>query len=135
MNKQDFENLASIRLTEVRLLLDNHQYSGAYYLSGYVVECALKACIAKRTQQYDFPDKKTVEDSHTHDLTKLIKVAGLDSELQSKLSDPNFQAKWLVVGQWSEKTRYAIHSEQSAIDIYAAINDNHGILQWLQQHW
>ncbi|MEL0589524.1 MAG: hypothetical protein U1V55_07060 [Planktothrix rubescens PR222] len=37
------------------MLLDNHQYSGAYYLSGYVIECALKACIAKKTQQLPIP--------------------------------------------------------------------------------
>ena len=30
----------------------------AYYLCGYAVDGRLKACIAKQTRRYDFPDKK-----------------------------------------------------------------------------
>ena len=44
---------------------------GAYYLAGYAIECALKACIAKATRRYDFPDRKKVDASHTHDLREL----------------------------------------------------------------
>ena len=54
MNRQDLQNLALTRLEEVEVLLNNHKYSGAYYLSGYVIECALKACIAKQTQEFDY---------------------------------------------------------------------------------
>ena len=136
MNRQDLQNLALIRLREAEVLLNNNQYSGAYYLSGYVVECALKACIAKRTQQYDFPEKKIVDDSYTHDLTKLVRSAGLEINLQFRRSDPDFDPKWSVIKDWSEKSRYKEHSEQKARDIYSAITDpNHGVLQWLQQHW
>lgn len=60
-----------MRLKKVEVLLNNRQYSGAYYLSGYVVECALKACIARQTRKFDFPDKKTVVGSYTHDLKQL----------------------------------------------------------------
>ena len=75
MNRGDLKNLALTRLKEVEVLLTNRQYSGAYYLSGYVIECALKACIAKQTHEFEFPDKKTVMDSYTHDLEKLVKIA------------------------------------------------------------
>ncbi len=136
MNRQDLQNLALTRLEEVEVLLNNHKYSGAYYLSGYVIECALKACIAKQTQEFDFPDKKTVMDSYTHDLEKLVKVAKLDKELKSLLDDPNFSLGWLEVRDWSEESRYQIHSQQKALDIYLAITDpTHGVLQWLQQHY
>lgn len=137
MNRQNLQDLAMIRLTEAKVLLDNAHYSGAYYLSGYVIECALKACIAKRTQQYDFPDKKTVMDSYTHNLEKLVETAGLKIELNSiQNSDPNFSSRWLVVKDWSEESRYKQHNQQKAQDIYLAITDpNHGVLQWLQQHW
>ena len=136
MNRQDLQNLALTRLEEVEVLLNNHKYSGAYYLSGYVIECALKACIAKQTQEFDFPDKKTVMDSYTHDLEKLVKVAKLDKELRSLLDDPNFSLGWLEVRDWSEESRYQIHSQQKALDIYLAITDpTHGVLQWLQQHY
>ena len=133
MNRLDLQNLALARLEEVEVLLNNHKYSGAYYLSGYVIECALKACIAKQTQEFDFPDKKTVMDSYTHDLEKLVKVAKLDKELRSLLDDPNFSLRWLEVRDWSEESRYQTHSQQKALDIYLAITDpTHGVLQWLQ---
>lgn len=79
-----------MRLKEVEVLLNNRQYSGAYYLSGYVVECALKACIARQTRKFDFPDKKTVLDSYTHDLQKLVKIAKLEHDLLFRLTNPNF---------------------------------------------
>ncbi|MCC3420035.1 MAG: HEPN domain-containing protein [Microcoleus sp. PH2017_07_MST_O_A] len=136
MNRRDLQNIALIRLKEVEVLLENRQYSGAYYLSGYVVECALKACIAKQTRKFDFPDKKTVFDSYTHDLEKLVKVAKLDSELKTLLKDVEFLTAWVVLKDWSEESRYQKHDRQKALDIYSAITDsNHGILQWVQQHW
>jgi len=70
MNRNDFQRLAELRLKEARVLLAAELPDGAYYLSGYAVECALKACIAKRTREHDFPEKKLVIDSHTHDLGK-----------------------------------------------------------------
>lgn len=136
MNRQDLQNLALTRLEEVEVLLNNHKYSGAYYLSSYVIECALKACIAKQTQEFEFPDKKTVMDSYTHDLEKLVKVAKLDKELKSLLNDANFSLRWLEVRDWSEESRYKTHNRQKALDIYSAITDpTHGVLQWLQQHY
>ncbi len=136
MNRRDLKNLALTRLKEVEVLLNNRQYSGAYYLSGYVIECALKACIAKQTQRFDFPDKKTVMESYTHDLEKLVKVAKLDTQLKSLLNDPEFSLRWSMVKDWSEESRYQKHNRQEALDIYSAITDpNHGVLQWLQQHW
>jgi hypothetical protein len=136
LNRQDFQNLASIRLQEAGILLQNGHYSGAYYLSGYVIECALKACIAKYTKEFDFPDKKFVQGSHTHVLTELVELAGLKLHLKELDSDPDFKPKWSATKDWSEQSRYKIHTEQQAKDIYLAITDpTHGVLQWLQQHW
>ncbi|MCT7984221.1 HEPN domain-containing protein [Laspinema sp. A4] len=130
------KTIALMRLKEVEVLINNRQYSGAYYLSGYVIECALKACIARKTQKFDFPDKKTVLDSYTHDLEKLVKVAQLENELKFHLKNPDFNSRWLSVIQWNEESRYQKHSKQKTIDIYQSIKDpTHGVLQWLQQHW
>jgi hypothetical protein len=55
----------------------------------------LKACIAKRTQQYDFPDKKLVIDSHTHDLGKLLDLAGLSDLLKRDVAnDEELKLDW-----------------------------------------
>jgi HEPN domain-containing protein len=133
LNRQDFQELALIRLQEAKVLLDNHQYSGAYYLSGYVIECALKACIAKKTQQFDFPDLKSVRKIYTHDLKELAQLAGYDilEQLES-----TYKAQWSIIKVWSEESRYKKHNQKEAHDIYLAITDpSHGVLQWLQQHW
>jgi hypothetical protein len=47
MNRNDLQNLSRLREKEAKVLLDNGCFAGAYYLLGYAVECALKACIAK----------------------------------------------------------------------------------------
>jgi len=49
MNRNDFQQLADVRIDEAVVLLDQGKYDGAYYLAGYAVECSLKACIAKLT--------------------------------------------------------------------------------------
>jgi hypothetical protein len=67
MDRKDLRALSRVRLSEARALLKAELPDGAYYLAGYAVECALKACIAKETQRYEFPDKKRVNSSHTHD--------------------------------------------------------------------
>ena len=46
MNRADFQRLADVRIDEAGVLLAAGRWSGAYYLAGYAVECALKACIA-----------------------------------------------------------------------------------------
>ncbi len=39
----DFQSFSRIRVNEAKALLHLKHYSGAYYLAGYAVECALKA--------------------------------------------------------------------------------------------
>jgi hypothetical protein len=46
VNRSDFQELAELHLQHARALLDAQLYSGAYYMCGYVVECALKAVFA-----------------------------------------------------------------------------------------
>ncbi|MDY6786029.1 MAG: HEPN domain-containing protein [Cyanobacteriota bacterium] len=137
MNRNKLQTLARLRLAEAKVLLDRSQYSGAYYLSGYVVECALKACIAKETKEFDFPDLRTVRDSYIHDLEKLVKTSELKVELDRKAdNDPDFAYNWSIAIQWSEASRYEIYDEEKAKAMYEAIADvNHGVLQWIEQYW
>jgi HEPN domain-containing protein len=58
MDRKDFRALSRVWLSEATALLNAGLPDGAYYLAGYAVECALKACIAKETQRYEFPEKK-----------------------------------------------------------------------------
>jgi len=110
---------------------------GAYYLAGYAVECALKACIAKETQRYEFPEKRRVNASHTHDLGELVKVAELQDELQAAAkADPLFRKYWNDVREWSELSRYVEHSQESARDLIEAVGDRrHGVIKWVKHYW
>jgi hypothetical protein len=44
--RETMRKLAMARLAEARILLDAGEFSGAYYLAGYAIECAIKARIA-----------------------------------------------------------------------------------------
>lgn len=106
MNRADFHKLAEIRIKEARVLLDRKCYAGAYYFAGYAVECALKACIARKTQAYDFPpqDAKTF---YTHDLDVLFSKADLRSSREAReQSVTKFKLNWAVVKDWKSVTRY-----------------------------
>ena len=137
MNRDDFRQIAKIRLKEAKTLLGNGNYDGAYYLCGYVVECGLKACIAKKTKRYDFPDKKTVEDSYKHRIEDLIGVAGLKIDLQNELNrNRQFAVNWAVVKDWNEASRYERQNNKKAHDLYSAIaSRQNGVLKWIRQYW
>jgi hypothetical protein len=106
-------------------------------LAGYAVECALKACIAKGTQRYDFADKQKVIDSYNHDPHKLAKVAGLESAAQHRAdADPDFRKNWARVREWSEQSRYTRHARENAEGLVEAISDRrHGVISWIKLYW
>ena len=137
MNRDDFKGLATTRLRESRVLLDKGEYSGAYYLAGYVVECGLKACIAKQTRRHDFPDRDLANKSWSHSLKELVGVAKLTPALNAERnSDPLFDANWGVVKDWKSEARYDIRSRTQAEGLIKAISDRrHGVLKWIRQHW
>lgn len=137
MNRNEFRALARIRVREARTLLVNRHYEGAYYLSGYAIECALKACIAGQTRRYDFPDRKTVNESYSHDLEQLVRVAGLQSALREEFQqDRALEVNWSIVKDWSEESRYERRGRKEVEDLYEAIvNRTHGVLRWVRQHW
>jgi HEPN domain-containing protein len=65
VKRKDLQALANARLRDAEILLKNRRFDGAYYLAGYAVECAIKACVAKKTQRYDFPDKDLAIQVHS----------------------------------------------------------------------
>jgi HEPN domain-containing protein len=138
VNRRAFQTLTRDRLADVRALLRSHRYPAAYYIAGYAVECALKACIAKHTKQHDFPERKLVNDSYTHDLMKLVDVARLaDTLTAAHRTDKTFALNWDVVRDWSEGDRYNLGiSKEDARELYRAITRRRtGIMTWLRNYW
>ena len=98
MKRKDLQELAALRMKEARLLLKANCPDGAYYVAGYAAECALKACIAKRTVRFEFPDLNTAKESWKHDLIALTKTAGLHEELTGAIDRyPELNLNWQIV--------------------------------------
>lgn len=137
MNRSDFQQLADDRIRDAKALLSAKRWSGAYYLAGYSIECALKACIAKLTKKYDFPDKKFVQSCHTHEIERLVDLANLK---EARDTDTNTNEKlgtnWLKVKDWNESARYQQKSEAEARELYRAVsNPKNGVMQWIKSRW
>ena len=103
----------------------------------------MKACIAKRTQQHDFPNKKLVNDSHTHDLGKLLDLAGLSDLLKNDVaSNVELKLDWETVRDWSEQSRYELFIGdqrgglvEAELLIDAVESEKGGVLRWIKQSW
>jgi HEPN domain-containing protein len=137
MNRIGFQEIAELRLLESKLLLDAGFPEGAYYLAGYAVECALKACIAKRTREHDFPEKSFVNESYTHNLKDLLRLALLKNELDVAIqANSVMDDNWTVIQSWSEASRYQRKTNQEAEALLRAIEDQSGgLLPWVRQRW
>jgi hypothetical protein len=60
------QQLAMLRLEEAKLLTREGQFSRAYYVAGYAIECALKALIAAQFRENEIPDRSLVVSVYTH---------------------------------------------------------------------
>ena len=139
MNRNDLQQLANDRALDAEALLNTGRWSGAYYVCGYAVECALKSCIARQTNQHDFPDKTVAEKSYSHDLIKLLDVAGLKLQLQldtTPAANPALGVNWQYVKDWNERARYQQKTEAQARRLYQAVTDTaNGVLPWIKSRW
>lgn len=132
----DFQALAELRAKETGVLAKNGNEEGAYYLGGLAIECALKACIAKKIKRHDFPlAAKDAGRVYTHDLTELLKLAELKTHLDKAMERNRILAEnWSVVQDWSVDSRYE-KSGLKGTDMDAAVNSADGVLQWIRQRW
>ena len=138
MHRNDLRRLSRIRIREARLLLRSGAVQGAYYLGGYAVECALKACIARQFQLHELPDKALVNEVYTHDLDKLLGLAGLRPMLKREAAThPLLQTNWDVVKDWKETARYnPTITAKEARDLYSACTARRfGVMAWLRNQW
>ena len=137
MNRADLQHLAEERAREAGTLLNAGHWSGTYYLIGYAVECALKACIAKLTNQDDFPDKDRTLKSYSHDIEALVHIAGLKDLRHTDVnSNPVRRDNWKTVKDWNEQARYKRWTEAEARELFTAITDpTNGVLSWIMVHW
>jgi hypothetical protein len=103
----------------------------------------LKACIARQTNQDDFPPKDAAK-YYVHDIKDLRdklgrKSPGLESQWEAdERADAELAANWATVKDWTEEARYEPRgwTQQQAEVLLNAISDpEHGVLQWLRRYW
>jgi HEPN domain-containing protein len=137
MTRADLQKLADEKLSDAQILFNAKSWSNAYYLAGYTVELAIKACIAKSFKADTIPDKALVDKTYSHELQKLIGTAGLTAELQKQeQANQDFRTAWALVNQWSPADRYTENSEQDAKELIEAISHaTHGVLPWIKIRW
>lgn len=137
VSKIDLEALSDARLREARMLYRGKLFSGAYYLAGYSIELAIKACIAKHIRSGFLPDRNFIIKVYQHKLTELIGLAGLKTELDDAIkTDQRFGGYWGIVADWSEESRYRAWDAAKAAALIKAIDDpTYGVLQWLKKHY
>ena len=140
MNRVQWQKFAKRWLKDARTLLNEHRWSAAYYIAGYAVECALKACVLGRLvtePEVIFDIKKFSENCWTHNLFELVKLAGLEPRRAADIAANSvLHNHWLTLKDWSEKARYQTTSQQKAKKLYQAITDKtNGGMQWIRVHW
>ncbi len=137
LDKNKTQELSQARIDEAKILLKEKYFSGAYYMAGYSVELALKAVICKVFKHETIPDKKFVQSIYIHKLTELMNLSGLKIKFESEMkSNQHLETHWSIVTKWNEECRYEFKTEQDAISIIEAIeNQNNGILSWIKRHW
>jgi HEPN domain-containing protein len=138
LNRDTLRTLAGSRLEESRVLLENRLWTGAYYMTGLAVECALKSCLAGAVKEYDFPDKQFVNAMYVHSSENLFKLNGeLRAKLQSDMkSDRKLSVNWSTVRDWDDNKRYDIVEESEARSLYEASTETgSGVMEWIRGRW
>ncbi len=137
LSRQRLQKLSIGKIDDAVLLANAGRWDNAYYLAGYAIELAFKACIARRFAAEAIPDKKFVLAVHSHNLKELAGLADLKGELQAReAADSQFAANWGIIGQWLPDTRYQASDDAAAQLLIEAIRDpDHGVLSWIQTYW
>jgi HEPN domain-containing protein len=105
ISTKDLRVIARARLRDAQVLLKAKRFDGAFYLSGYAVELALKARICRTLKWREFPQSgREFEDFRslrTHNLEVLLKFSGVEERVTAKRA-----AEWSVVADWDPEKRY-----------------------------
>jgi len=140
----ELQKMAEERIKDANALIDGGRWEFAYYAAGYSVECALKSCVLARMIHtgWIFVEKvKDLGDCRTHEFMPLVRIAGMQDELDARLKESNalvdgFVENWKTVKRWTVTSRYESKSEVEARNLYEAITaDPNGVLRWIRNYW
>jgi hypothetical protein len=150
-NPTEIRRLSQERLDEAEILYHNSKVDGAFYLSGYSVELALKAKICELIcvpNLFDEQDRSlnSIEGISeirkalkTHNLKVLLIFSGLKDKFETdKVANQHlYLANSLIFEKWNESLRYKSCGLQP-IEINNVIellkDPNDGLLKWIENN-
>jgi HEPN domain-containing protein len=113
ISTKELRAIARARLRDSKVLLAAKRFDGAWYLSGYAIELALKARICRTLKWPGFPDSaqdfKGMQSVKTHDLQILLRFSGVERQVTAKR-----MAEWSVVLEWNPEKRYQANRASTA---------------------
>ena len=135
---QELKDLALLRLLEAETLFEAGLYDGAEYLSGYVVELALKARICRVLDLDEYPEKGELKRVYAvHDLDQLLLLAGLRKAVDP--ANKPFFDNWSTASLWKPERRYDAAGTVTREDAESALNairdTTNGVLTWIKTIW
>jgi len=135
--RKELQQLAKLRLAEAEHLYAKKLYDGAVYLSGYVIEFALKARICKLLKLQDYPSEMSgLFKTHNFDVLKLL--AGLTGDINVSKNKQLFD-NWSIATSWKPDQRYSpkgTSDQKRAKEVLASLTDDpNGVLMWLSKRW
>lgn len=105
ISRQDLRKIARARLRDSEILLAHDRFDVALYLSGYVVELALKARICKHLRWAGYPDTNKefdrLQSFRTHDLETLLRFTGIGARVNER-----HLFEWSTLLKWNPELRY-----------------------------
>ncbi len=136
--RNELKKLAKLRLKEAETLFDAGLYDGAVYVSGYVIEFALKARICKLLDTEEYPSTGKFKSVYAvHDFEQLLFLSGLKKK--SSLAHVDLHTNWSIIIPWSPEMRYKPKgsvSKEDAEQILNAIREKpNGVYQWIMKYW
>ncbi len=141
MIRAELQQLAEDRILDAQTLLTDGRWSGAYYLVGYAVECGLKSCVLAHVlstaARVIYQERRFLERCWTHNLEELVKLAALENIRNADgAANPLLATSWLLVKDWSEKSRYEQKTQSDAEKLFNAVNDPiNGVMPWIRARW
>ena len=149
--RTELRKITRARITAAKILIEAKDYDYAGYTMGFVLECALKACVCKKLDLTSYPADDSSIDSNirstfrTHEFDMLQMLAGLSNKFTNTGSNPYF-ASWSAATkdyippgnqQWVNM-RYQPNywTESKVKSVYNALTKNtNGILVYLKKRW
>ena len=126
--------LSADRLRDAEVLYAAGRYDACAYMSGYVLEAALKARIVRLLRLTEYPEKDNT--FRVHDLARLSMLGGLDRDINANLA---VKANWSVVSDWDVAWRYrplgAVNQSEALRRLDALRDSPDGVLVWLKRRW